>query len=330
MTWQLATGYIFFLILALWFAFAVANYALHRRFYFHQRYELLLIRVPLGSEVHPFATEHRLSELGATTELLERLWAYRAPFSFEAVVHQVGEEIHFYIHIQKRLKTSVIEDVRRSFPDAHIESGDYDIWSFDSHVEIATIRQAKPSLVPLRSISTPSIDVFARVLRVLAQMKVVGEGAAIQLAMRPLSAKRRHEYATTIADLKSGKATSFKVLDEGFLITPQTVSVLDEKLDSPLFSVNGRVVIAHASSQEAKRIVREIDEALRMVSGGMLYNELYVAPPRNRARALGLFSRRGIDLKEEIVLSAQEITSFFHFPTRHLGHPKTHRLKANR
>lgn len=330
MTWQLATGYIFFLILTLWFAFAVANYALHRRFYFHQRYELLLIRVPLGSEVHPFATEHRLSELGATTELLERLWAYRVPFSFEAVVHQVGEEIHFYIHVPKRIKASVIEDVHRSFPDAHIASGDYDLWSFESHIEIASIHQAKPALVPLRSATEPSPDVFARVLRVLAQMKVVGEGAAIQLVMSPLSAKRRNEYATTIAGLKSGNATSFKVLDEGFLVTPKTVSVLDEKLDSPLFSVNGRIVIAHTNSQEAKRIVREIGDALHMLSGGMLYNELFLTPPRNKTRVLGLFSRRVIDPKEEMVLNAQEITSFFHFPTRHLGHPKTHRARTSR
>lgn len=325
MTWQLASGYIFFLVLFLWFTFAVMNYATHRRFWSHRRYELLLLIVPLGSEVHPFATNHKLSEIGATVELLERFAKYQMTFAFEAAVHHVGEEIHFYIYAPKRHKKEIVRDVESLFPGAKVQTGDYDVWMEGSEVEIAHVRQAKPFLVPLSTASAPARDSFAEMLRRLSELKVLGEGVALQWVMKPLTPPARKEFVELIETLKAGRARSFRLLDEGFLVTPQTISVLEEKLVSPLFKVNCRVVIAHARKDEAKRLMRNIGEAFAKASKGMLYNELYLVPAKKPRRSLAMFSRRLFDEKEEMVLNAQEIATVFHFPTRHSAMPKVHR-----
>lgn len=326
MTWQLALGYIFFLVLVLWFAFTIMNYATHRRFWARHRYELLLIRVPQGSEVQPFGATHTLSEMGATAELIERLAGYHITFALEAAVHHVGEEIHFYIYIPKAKKREIVAHIQSIFSGAEVEAGDYDVWMEGGAVEVAYIHQAKPFLVPLSSAAKPTRDVFADVLRRFSQMKVIGEGAAIQWIIRPFSPKRRNECVRTIAALRGGSARSFRLIDEGFLVTPQTIEILEEKLESPLYSVNCRIAIAHADKAEAKRIMKSIGEALAGASTGMLYNELYVAPAKKADRALALFTRRSFDEKEEMVLSARELSNIFHFPTRHSASPKAHRI----
>lgn len=325
MTWQLAIGYIFFLVLVLWFAFAVMNYATHRRFWAHRRYELLLMTVPLGSEVHPFATNHKLSEIGATVELLERFAKYHMTFALEAAVHHVGEEIHFYIYAPKRHKKEIIRDVESLFPGAKVQTGDYDIWMEGSEVEIAHVRQAKPFLVPLSTASIPAKDSFADILRRLSHLKVLGEGVALQWVIKPIHPETRKEFVELIKALKNGQAHSFRLLDEGFLATPQTIGVLEEKLESPLFKANCRIVIAHARKDEAKRLMRSIGEAFEGASRGMLYNELYLVPAKKPSRSLTMFSGRTFDEKEEMVLNAQEIAHIFHYPTRHSAVPKAHR-----
>jgi hypothetical protein len=57
----------------------------------------------------------------------------------------------------------------------------------------------------------------------------------------------------------------------------------------------------------------------------MLYNELYLVPAKKPRRSLAMFSARAFDEKEEMVLSAQEIASIFHYPTKHSPIPKAHR-----
>jgi len=325
MTWQLATGYIFFLVLMMWFAFAVMNYATHRRFWAHRRYELLLVKIPLGNEVRPFATDHKLSEIGATAELFERLAGYHITFAVEAAVHHIGEEIHFYIHIPKQRKKEIVRDIQMIFSGAEVLPGDYDVWMEGSEIEIAHLRLAKPFLVPLSSGVQATRDPFAEVLRQISQMKIVGEGVALQWVIKPLAPNRREEYVEAIESLRGGRARSFKFLDEGFLATPETIEVLTEKLDSPLFTANCRILVAHANKSEAKRIIRDIGNAFARASSGMLYNELYSVPAKKPSRSLSMFTHRALDVKEEMVLNAQELASVFHFPTRHSAIPKAHR-----
>lgn len=325
MTWQLATGYIFFLVLVLWFAFTIANHATHRRFWARRKFELLLVRIPLGNEVQPFAVHHKLSEIGATAELFERLAGYHMTFAVEAAVHHIGEEIHFYIYVPKVQKKEVVRDITKLFPGAEVVPGDYDIWMEGSEIEVAYVRQSKPFLVPLSSAVAPSRDVFADVLRRLSQMRVIGEGVALQWVIKPFAANRRSECVQAIESLKTGGARSFKLIDDGFLVTRQTIEVLEEKLNSPLYSVNCRIVVAHANRAESKRILGKIEEALGGASTGMLYNELYLVPAKKPARALAMFTHRAFELKEEMVLNAQELASVFHFPNRHSIIPKAHR-----
>lgn len=325
MTWELTLGYIFFLVLVLWFAFAVMNHATHRRFRSHQHYELLLVEVPLGSEVQPFAASHTLSELGATVQLLESVAGYHMPFALEAAVHHVGEEIHFYLYIPRRHKREIVSDVERIFPKAKIVSDDYDPWMEGGAVEIMKLHQAKPAVVPLRGAVRPERDMFAEVLRIMSHLKVIGESAVIQFVVRPLAPHRRKEYANAIAALKSGTARSFKIIDEGFLATPETLSLLESKLDSPLLSVNGRVLVAHHDKSEAKRIAKSLSGSFEEKRGVGLYNEIYATPAVKPNQALAEFSRRAFNEKDEMVLSAQELATLFHFPTRHASNPKTYR-----
>lgn len=325
MTWQLTLGYIFFLVLVLWFAFVIANYATHKRFWTHRRYQLLLVVVPLGSEVQPFAAKHTLSEMGATVELLESVAAHHMPFALEAAVHHVGEEIHFYLYIPRRYKNEIVRDAKRIFPGARVVSDDYDPWMEGGEVEVMSLRQAKPALVPLKGAVSPAHDAFATVLRKMSHLKVLGEGAVIQFVIRPLSSVRRTEYVRAIQSLKTGAARSFKTLDEGFLATPETISVLESKLDSPLFAVNGRVLVAHQNKSEAKRIAKELGGSFEGVGAVGIYNEVYAVSAAKPARTVAYFSRRAFDEKEEMILNAQELATLFHLPTRHSSNPKTHR-----
>ncbi|MDO8601630.1 MAG: hypothetical protein Q7R62_00650 [bacterium] len=316
MTWQLSVGYIFFLVLVLWFAFVIMNHATHRRFWNHRRYELLLITVPLGSEVQPFAAKHKLSEIGATAEFFQRLANYQITFAVEAAVHHVGEEIHFYIYAPKKYKKEIVQDVESLFPGAKVKTGDYDIWMEGSEIEISHVRQSKPFLVPLSSAVVPTPDTFTEILRRLSQIRVIGEGVALQWIIKPLSSSIKKQCVELVSSLKSGTARSFKLLDEGFLVTPQTIGVLEEKLTSQLYSVNCRLIVAHASRDEAKRLLRDIGEAFSRASSGMLYNELYLVPAKKPNRSLAMFINRTFDEKEEMILNAQEIAGLFHFPTR--------------
>src|SRR3989338_11373286 len=69
---------------------------IHRK-YFLETLKLRLLLVKLPQRLEKEAKEEPLKEINLTGQLLSGLSSLKIPFSLETAVHNIGEEIHFYL-----------------------------------------------------------------------------------------------------------------------------------------------------------------------------------------------------------------------------------------
>ncbi len=278
----------------------------------------LLFVIPEGT-VNPLAV-HDQHEIALSAELYKRFKELGIPFGLEVVVQLLGEEIYFYIIVRKTDAHHAHQLIETLWPTGYLnESEDYDLWSSGStainQATGAYLTLRNPYSIPLKMASKGNFEPFLELLAKLSRLSPVGEGAAIQIITRPASQHLLQAVGTYLQKLESGQYSPSKYIHEEFIITPETVKLVRKKVSSPLFSVNFRIVTSH-SRGEAVRILRTITDHLEKKSHDehQQYNEFVAKIPKDQKYFINEFLRYTFEPAQEIVMSADELATYFHFP----------------
>ena len=173
--------------------------------------KLLLIRL---SQKQPkdFSSEGKSGsdwkdEINLSAQLFSILAGLKSPFVFEAAVHHIGEEIHFYCAVPRESIEFVSRQIEGLWEEASVELiDDYNI--FNSAAGAATsgiyLKQKLSYALPIRAYIEASIDTFAPILSGLSKINEIGEGAAIQLLIKPAPASAKKSILQIIDNLKKG------------------------------------------------------------------------------------------------------------------------------
>ncbi len=312
----LTASYIFLLILLLVFVIAVSAAIIHRLSRHFLKHAILAVTFPRGS------TRDRVfnpqQEIEASQELYKRLYEMRIPFALEMAAHGAGEEIHFYIIMPRAYAERAKRQIEILVSDATVtQSGDYDLWTTQgahTHMRGAYINQQRSYPLPLKTLKNANLSPFLPILRVMSGLKIIGEGAAIQWIVQPAQRSYGEKIGSLISRLNVGVYRSSELLDKNFIITPETIQLLEEKISQPLFCVNARVVVTADDPARA----RELSDALaRCFIGttGANYNEIGQTKPRDPDLFLSEFFSRSFDAEQQMILSASELATLFRFPT---------------
>ncbi len=313
--------------------------------------KLLLIRLPkkiqknFSAESGP-ASEWK-DEINLSSQLFGILAGLKFPFVFETAVHHIGEEIHFYVAVPKESVEFVSRQIEGLWENAQIEpADDYNIFNPSGVFAGIYLKQKLSYALPIRSYAEANIDTFAPILSGLSKINEVGEGAAIQILVKPAPLSTKKTISQMIESLKKGSRLddilkglkiSLKDVEKALIVSDkdknkekiideEAIKILQSKIEKPLLAVNLRVLTSAPSQYQA-------DEILESVSGGFsqfsapLRNELKVIKHRNLKNLIYQFSFREFDDDQTIILNAEELASLFHLPASSTEIPKIKWLK---
>ena len=170
--------------------------------------DLVLYRILLPQEENPPAGETKKREPKEIMVAMEQFysalgalrvgWLHRLRFGspaviFEAALPHIGEEVVFYSALPRIYAQFFASQLHSFFPSAQIEvSHDYNIFHPSGASAGAVAFLNKSPLLSLRTYNELGHDPLAAITSAFAKLKREGDGASIQIVMRPT---RRPLYA---------------------------------------------------------------------------------------------------------------------------------------
>jgi len=319
---------------------------------------LFLITLPRGkdSESNPKPEKELIAVMeqlyASFTSIHATGWnkfAYGEPYlALEMAVHHIGEEIHFYIAVPRSYEQTFQQQVHGLYPVAEVlRVKDYNIFNPQGVVAGTYLKQKASPILPLRTYNDLESDPLGGVVNTLSKLQREGEGAAIQILIRPshreniraLSQKVAHEmqagndFNKALMLAKQGKKKKSDVnVETQKTMTPfeaKIVEALQSKASRPLYDVNIRILASADNQPRAEQILNDAGGAF-VQFGAPERNSLELVKLRKKALEdlVFNFSFRIFDNEQTIFLSSEELTSIYHFPLPTMQAPKIKMLKA--
>jgi hypothetical protein len=318
------------------------------------RTSLFLIKIPkteAGSEQGNSENKDFKSELAHFEQLLGSLAAIKKPIVFEVAVPHVGEEIHFYIGVPKLSSEVAVKQIQGLWNGASVElmQDDFNIFNVNGATVAAYIAEKENYALPIRTYAELGTDSFESIVGAFAKINEIGEGAALQLVIRPAFKDSKKVIQRYIEFLKKGE-TLEKVLGKGFpvsasdvadvfnpktkeekkedrVVDDEAIKALQMKAAKQLFDVNIRIVASAGSPFQAGDILDGLTAGFSQF-GSSMRNDFRVVKPKNPKNIINHFIYRTFDDDEKMTLSAEEIASIYHLPISSTETPRVKWLKS--
>ena len=276
---------------------------------------------------------------------------YGEPYiSLEMGVHHIGEEIHFYMAVPRSYEQIFEKQVNGFFPTAQVEKiKDYNIFNPQGFSLGAYFTLKSNSMLPFKTYQMLQADPLGGLATALSKLQKEGEGAAIQILIRPTHQDNLRKLAQkTAKEMQSGfnfsKALSLakntpKKLKPGEqqqeqlkAITPfeeEVVKGIQSKASKPLFDTNIRIVVSADNEARAGQLLNDLSGAfVQFSSNDMNSLQLSKITGGSLQKLLFNYSFRLFDNYQTALLSSEEVTSLFHFPLSTTLAPRIKFLKS--
>src|SRR3989344_5658853 len=334
-----------------WAAFWIAQKIRRRYFLNTLKLRLLLVKLPQKSGSENESKEEPLKEINLTAQLLSSLAGLKIPFSLEAAVHGIGEEIHFYLSVPAENIQFASRQIQGLWNDAYVEeTDDYNIFNHQDVSQGVFLKQKESYVLPIRTYEEANLDTFLPILSNFSKIQEIGEGAAIQVLVKPAPKLFKKSAESFIYQLKKG-AKLEDVLKGNKMITLKDVSaalkgkkpdeqqpakpVLDEeaikalekKLAKQVFAVNVRLIVSAQNQPKAEEMLNSLAGSFEQFQAP-LRNGIKIIKPRDSKKLIFKYISRKFDNSQQMFLGSDEVASLFHFPTSVTGIPKIKWLKS--
>lgn len=282
--------------------------------------------------------EQFLSGLAAirTSGFSASLWK-QPVFALEIAAHHKGSEIFFYVAFPRPYAKLLESRLHGAFHDAKIESvDDYNIFHPEGATSGAVVLASESTILPIKTYQKLGSDPLETITAPFAKLKEFGEGAALQIMLRPGGeeiTRRAHEAAKKLKQGKSrkevlAKNTAWddlknlasptkknKEKEKPLVVDEEFAKLFEEKAAKVMFEANIRLLASAKTSGETDSIMKNLEASFSQ----------YQNPEGNSFKAKELsggalralvekFSFRLFDEKNTIYLNAEEIASLYHFP----------------
>src|SRR3989338_1864935 len=137
---------------------------------------------------------------------------YGEPYvALELAVHHKGEEIHFYVGAPRAYSRIVEKQILGLYPTAEVTAvKDYNIFNPRGAATGSWARLRRHPLLPLRTYEKLEADPLGEILTAMSKLQEEGEGAALQLLIRPSKNKKIKKIAAKAAgELKKGSTFEY-------------------------------------------------------------------------------------------------------------------------
>lgn len=303
-----------------------------------------------------------LSSLKRHFSWWKRLFFEPPHIVFEIANPSSSEEIFFYLSVPKHYRESVEKQIHSFFPHSSIEKvSDYTIFSPTGETAVALLELSAEHALPLKTYKTLSVDPLNEISNALSKLETVSEGAAIQIILAPAPAGWRHGSRHIAQKMQEGMRlrdarpeTFARMVGKSALqgvgnvvlqrnvkpqsqeekkpvvLTPEEqelVKTIDAKASQSAFSVNIRLLASAATQGRAESILSHLENSFAQFENPEV-NSFRVKKRISSKRAAYHYIFRNFDPESAMVLTSDEVASFFHFPISTTETPKIKWLKA--
>ncbi|HWA64264.1 MAG TPA: hypothetical protein VG866_00160 [Candidatus Paceibacterota bacterium] len=277
-------------------------------------------------------------------------FVYGEPYlAFEIAVKNIGQDIHFFAAVPRTYKAVFEKQVHGFFPEAEIEDApDYNIFHPHGAEAAAYLALKENSVLPIQTYRQLPSDPLSEILTSLSKIEHQGEGAAIQILLRPSHQEYRRKFAHGVVQemqrghhLKDALTRAYKPPKEE---TPdpakpqpqKVVTAFEEeimkaiqgKASRPLFDVCTRLVVSADDQTRAQQILNDLAGSFVQFSTPQLNSFTFtLAKGATLKNLLFNFSFRIFDRVQPMLLSSEELASIYHFPISSVA-PRVKFLKS--
>jgi len=290
-------------------------------------------------------------------------------FTIEVAVANHSDEFVFYASVPDRRKSLFEKHILSVFHGAKVKEkkDDYNIFSEGGATVGSFAKLSKNPALPLKSYEEFSMDPLNMLLSSFSKIDKHGEGAAIQIILKPAKDKYIKEFTKIIekahkgekiselmsqesplfikqvdnffkfvAGVNKGKTEEEKALEKANKDNPkpvdkQTDEVLEEikkKISSPIFDTNIRVLASAKTEAEADEILSSIESSFNQFENTKGNRiEWMKIPARKSDKLVFEFVFRQWGEDERLPLNINELTTIIHFPSAYVSVPE---LKMSR
>jgi len=276
---------------------------------------------------------------------------YGEPYiSLEMAVNHVGEEIFFYMAVPRNYEQIFEKQVHGFFPTAEVEKvKDYNIFNPDGAAAGAYVKLSANPILPFKTYQLLQADPLSEIATALSKLEKEGEGAAVQILMRPSHRNDLRSLAQKVAREMQGGLSFQKALlaakrskpkpktkeeeaQMSRVVTPfeeEIIKGIQSKATKPLFDTNIRIVVSASNEARAKQLLGDIEGSLIQFTANEMNGLKVVNVSSGALSKLSFnFSFRLFDNSQLVSLSSEELTSLYHFPLASTLAPRIRFLKA--
>ena len=282
-------------------------------------------------------------------------------FTIEITLAGYTDEVIFYVGVPSKKSDLFEKQLTASFPRARaIENkNDYNIF-IDGGVEAAAI--AKPreySAMSLKTFEVFEHDPLRGILNAFSKLKKEGEGAAIQIVIRPVGEYHSKRFQFGLKRVREGVSIKHaldlpedffggfrkalkefalgdekKKLKEGDApkinqIDETVVKHIEEKLSSPIVDANLRIVASAGTKERADAIVSELESAFHQFGEPTGNSISFIHPQKSDLKEmLYRFTFRMFEKSRNFPFSLKELTTMIHFPVGDTMAPQLKQARA--
>ncbi len=263
-------------------------------------------------------------------------------FTIEIANADGSDQFVFYVSVPVSKKdlfekqiTSLFHTVKLS-----VEPNDYNVFN-QSGVSIGTyIKTTELPLFPIKTHDHFEIDPLNTILNSFSKINKVGEGAAIQFVIKPVSDFYNKKYKYYLEKVEKGEKVKDVFEDSIFSdfgkvikniifaknseeekpedkkIDNDAVSNIKSKISSQIFATNIRLVVSANSRPEAEKIISEIQSSFNQFEAiGQNAIKFEKVSEKEQGKIFRDFSFRNFSTEIDLPLNSKEISTLIHFPS---------------
>jgi len=273
-------------------------------------------------------------------------------FTIELAVANHNDDFSFNVAIHDAKKSLFEKQMLAIFHNAKIveKKDDFNIFNEKGTTVASSARFAKNSIWPLKTYDQFDHDPLNSILNSFSKIKTHGEGAAIQIVIKPQGESHTKRYKKTLEDIMKGEKISEAISKndegigkhiEGFFkgisnlaqskedkekadakkkedaqnVDEISVEQIKLKMSSPTVAVNIRIIASAENEPMANQILGDIESSFNQFEN--THGNKIVFDRAKKGDLKGLlydFSFRLADDKRRILVNLKELTSLIHFP----------------
>ncbi len=266
-------------------------------------------------------------------------------YSLEIAVSDKRDDIIFYVAVPNEFVNLFEKQALALFPHAVLvmQQNDYNVFVEGGEHLLSVMVHKKHPVYPLKMHAQFENDPLSVLLNAFSKIERDGGGAAIQILVSGDSGKHKHQYEGIIDRLEDGmsvdvairKSTLGGELFETFKdllvskpekkeselevpkkIATEKIELFKQKLETPTFTTNIRLIVSAKTKVRAQQILAELESNFYQfedMQGNTLIPKQLTGGEKNKA--LKSFSFREMQKSQTLALSSRELATIIHFPS---------------